>query len=92
MKAYKCDSCGKMIEDPHEEKIKEFCFYDEIDEHGIWKMPATRKVKIHLCGDCFTALHIIKKRIDITKESRPAVMSAAMSAAIGNNDRSRKES
>jgi hypothetical protein len=65
MRVYKCDSCGITIEKPYEEEMKEFCFVAEIDEYGILPKPLKRKVKIHLCEDCFEGLYIIKKRKDI---------------------------
>lgn len=67
MKVYKCDSCGVEIKNPHEQKMKEFCFSAEIDEHGIFPKFWKRKVKIHLCNDCFIGLYIIKKRKELEK-------------------------
>lgn len=61
MKIYKCDSCGVEITKPHEQKMKEFCFSSEIDEHGVFPKPWKRKVKIHLCDNCFNSLYSLIK-------------------------------
>ena len=56
MKVYKCDSCGRTIESPHEERMKEFYI------GGTWDSifyNDKRKIKIHLCDDCFRGLHKI---------------------------------
>ena len=59
MKVYKCDSCGRIIESPHEERMKEF--YIEATCEGFFVFPHNdkRKVKIHLCDDCFGGLQKI---------------------------------
>lgn len=62
MQLYKCDSCGITIEKPYEQEMKEFCLIAEINEHGVFPQPWKRKVKIHLCKDCFAGLNIIKER------------------------------
>jgi hypothetical protein len=61
MKVYKCNSCGKTIENPYKENMKEFCYSAEYSEYGVFPKPWKRKVKIHLCEDCFAGLNIIKE-------------------------------
>ena len=62
MKVYKCDSCGKTIESPHEERMKEF--YIGATCEGIFVIPHNdeHKVKIHLCDGCFRGLHKIAEK------------------------------
>ncbi len=66
-KVYKCDSCNKMIAEPYEKKMKEFYLGTEYEEYGMFPVPSKRKVKIHLCDDCFKGLKEIGKRV---KEER----------------------
>lgn len=61
-KVYKCDSCNKMIADPYEKKMKEFYLGTEYDD-PVFPIPCTRKIKIHLCDDCFRGLEEIGKRV-----------------------------
>lgn len=62
MKVYKCDSCGKIIENPYEEKMKEFYVGITSDFYPIYhSSTVTHKVKVHLCKDCFYGLHKIAK-------------------------------
>ena len=63
MKVYKCDSCGKTIKNPHEERMKEF--YISATCEGIFVIPYNDKckVKIHLCDSCFRGLHKIAENV-----------------------------
>ena len=62
MKVYKCDSCGKIIENPYEERMKEFYVGTTFDFYPIYHSnPAAHKVKVHLGEDCFYGLHKIAK-------------------------------
>ena len=63
MKVYKCDSCGRTIESPYEERMKEF--YIGATCEGFFVIPHNdkRKVKIHLCDDCFRGLHKIAEKV-----------------------------
>lgn len=60
MKTYKCDSCGRVIENPFEEKMKEFYYGVEADVFGVFPIPWKEKKKIHLCEKCFEGLAKIK--------------------------------
>ena len=56
MKTYVCDSCGDVIHDPYQAKMKEF-YYTPDYSHGYFVPSEMRsKRKIHLCGRCFKAL------------------------------------
>lgn len=70
MKVYKCDSCGVTIEKPYTEKMKEFCFACEYDEHGIFPKFWKRKVKVHLCEGCYVGLYVIVKQKQEEERSR----------------------
>ena len=62
MNVYKCDSCGKIIENSYEEKMKEFYISTTIDFFYISHPDTiTHEVEIHLCKDCFYNLHKIQK-------------------------------
>ena len=60
MKTYKCESCGRVIENPFEEKMKEFYYGVEADVFGVFPIPWKEKKKIHLCEKCFEGLAKIK--------------------------------
>lgn len=53
-KRYICDVCYKVINNPFELKMKEFCIGTEIDEFGCWPCTAKYRSKIHMCGDCYS--------------------------------------
>ena len=62
MKVYQCNSCGRIIADPHRVKLQEFTVELESD-WGMWfTTRRKRKVKVHLCKDCFKGLQDIAKR------------------------------
>lgn len=59
---YQCDSCGKNIEDPYTERMKQYCVRIGFDAAGgSWFKPSKRKIKIHLCEKCFNGLNSIAK-------------------------------
>lgn len=70
MKVYQCDSCKKVIKTPYEEKMKEFYVGCEFTLGAAFPTFEKRKVKIHLCEDCFQGLHLIaeKKRKEGAEE------------------------
>lgn len=79
VQTYKCDSCGKIISQPYEEKMKEFYVGCEFDECGIFPIFSKRKVEIQLCEDCYKGLHLIaeskqrvkkqNKKLELEKEN-----------------------
>ena len=52
-KVYQCDACEMLTDTPHKIKMKEFYVGVTFDEYGVYPEDSTRKVKIHLCDDCF---------------------------------------
>lgn len=54
MQVYKCDACGQIIEDPYKMKMKEF--YIRCTPTYL-NYDFTKKVKIHLCNDCYHNLN-----------------------------------
>ena len=59
LKVYECDACKKTIKDPYEVKMKEFYAGCSFENYGIFPSNDKRKVKIHLCDDCFKGLNKI---------------------------------
>lgn len=60
-KAYMCDSCRAIIEHPYSVGMKEFGMGLEIDYCGVFPMPAVRRVRVHLCDDCYKSLKSLVK-------------------------------
>ena len=58
-KVYLCDACGEVVKDPWTTKMKEF--YVETDITGM-PLGWTKRVKIHLCAECYEGLHELAKR------------------------------
>lgn len=59
MRVYKCDSCNKVITDPYTLGFDADC----LGLIGIAiPFECKRKIKIHLCDDCFKGLHVIAER------------------------------
>ena len=67
-KVYKCDSCEVMIEKPHNVKMKEFYVATEYDLGMAFPINSTRKVKIHICEECFNGLKQIGKNLGKRRE------------------------
>ena len=64
-KAYACDACGMVITDPYKVKMREFYVGVEFDCGMAFPCNVkTCKSKVHLCDDCYHALHEIAKRGD----------------------------
>ena len=61
MKVYQCDSCELKTDEPHSVTMKEFALVCEYTEYGVFPQKAKRKVKIHLCDNCFKSLSKIAK-------------------------------
>lgn len=61
-KAYVCDACGITIKDPHEAKMKEFYVGCHSELCGVFPSFDKRRVKVHLCDDCYHALCEIAER------------------------------
>ena len=73
MRVYKCDSCNKVITDPYTVitdpytvNMREFYLGFDADCLGLIGIAipfeCMRKIKIHLCDDCFKGLHVIAER------------------------------
>ena len=61
LKVYECDACKKTIQDPYEVKMKEFYVGCSFEYRDVFPSKDKRKVKIHLCDDCFKGLNKIAK-------------------------------
>ena len=61
MKTYVCDICCIAIDEPHTVRMREFCF--TISNCDIYQVPHKykKKVKIHLCNNCFEGFKHIAK-------------------------------
>lgn len=61
MRIYQCDSCKKAIEDPYIVKMKEFHVGIDIEYFSQIEIPIEnkRRVKIHLCDECYKSLNLI---------------------------------
>lgn len=66
MRVYKCDSCNKVITNPYTVNMREFYLGFDADCLGLIGIAipfeCKRKIKIHLCDDCFKGLHVIAER------------------------------
>lgn len=61
MRVYQCDCCKKIIDDPFTVKMKEFYLGVDTDYLSGIAIPveSRRRVKIHLCDECFKGLNLI---------------------------------
>ena len=63
MRVYQCDSCNKVISNPHNVKMKEFYVGIDIEYFArIETIERKRKIKIQLCDDCYKGLHLIAEK------------------------------
>lgn len=62
-KAYVCDACGITITDPHNANMKEFYLGCEYVLGCVFPSPGTRRIKVHLCDDCYHALCEIATKV-----------------------------
>lgn len=58
-KAYICDACGTVIEDPHSQKMREFKVNASYEYGTVVGNPSVEHKEIHLCDSCFHALYLI---------------------------------
>lgn len=58
-KAYVCDACGETMTDPYSVRMKEFYIGRDCTLVGVFPAREKRKVKVHLCDDCYKGLHLI---------------------------------
>lgn len=61
MKVYQCDSCKKVIDNPYDVRMKEFYVAADYDNGVYFPVDSIRKVKIHMCDECYMRLHLIAK-------------------------------
>ena len=59
MRIYQCDSCYKIIENPYIVKMKEFYIDNTHSIQDENPIESKRKVKIHLCDECYKGLNLI---------------------------------
>ena len=61
-KAYVCDACGATMANPYEANMREF-YVGITYGYGMahTRNVRTPKRKVHLCDDCYHALHEIAK-------------------------------
>lgn len=71
MRVYQCDSCNKVISNPHTVKMKEFYVGIDIEYFTRIKTPvkSKRKIKIHLCDECYKGLNLIGELVPKKRES-----------------------
>lgn len=62
MRVYQCDSCNKVISNPHTVKMKEFYVGMDIDYGIAIPIECKRKIKIQICDDCYKGLHLIAEK------------------------------
>ena len=58
---YTCDSCGKVIKDPYSQVMKEFNLDSSFDMGNVFAKKIKKEIGIHLCHDCYKALHLISE-------------------------------
>lgn len=65
MKVYQCDNCEKVIPDPYTVKMKEFYLGADFGCGNGIAIPieCKRKLKIHLCDECYKGLNFIGKLV-----------------------------
>ena len=54
-----CDACGKVIQHPHDQKMREFTLNTSYDYGTVLTNPTVERKEIHLCDNCFHALYLI---------------------------------
>ena len=61
-KEYVCNSCEEIAKNPHEVKMKEFYIGCSFETFGVFPSFDKRKLKIHLCDNCFRGLRKIAEK------------------------------
>ncbi len=71
MRIYQCDCCEKVISDPYTVKMKEFYVRVDTDCLSGIAIPieSKRRVKIHLCDECYKGLNLIGELVPKKRES-----------------------
>lgn len=54
-----CDACRKVIQHPHDQKMREFTLNTSYDYGTVLTNPTVERKEIHLCDNCFHALYLI---------------------------------
>ena len=67
-KAYICDACGAVIDNPNSQKMKEFVLNASYEYGTVLGSPAIKTKEIHLCDDCFHALHLIAEKEKMSEQ------------------------
>lgn len=63
MKSYICDICEIAIKEPYSAKMREFCFTFSNSDFDQVAEKTKRKVKIHLCNNCYERFkNIVKEK------------------------------
>lgn len=62
MNAYVCDCCEKTIVNPHKMNMKEFFVGREYDFGMMFPVKSTRRIKIHICDECYRGLRKIAEK------------------------------
>lgn len=60
---YKCDACSVMIDRPYDVQMKEFYIGCSFESYGVVPVNSRRKVKVHLCDECFKGLKMIARNL-----------------------------
>ncbi len=70
MRIYQCDCCKEVIADPYTVKMKEF--YLGVDTEYFTRIKtlvkSKRRVKIHLCDECYKGLNLIGELVPKKKD------------------------
>ena len=67
-RVYRCDSCEKVIDNVYTARMKEFIVGYGYILSAVIPENAKRKVKVHLCDDCYKGLHLIAQKVRAENE------------------------
>jgi hypothetical protein len=62
--AYVCDACGVTMTNPYKVNMKEFYVGCDFEYVGVFPIDCTRKVKVHLCEECYKGLKMIARNLE----------------------------